>query len=151
MRALLQRVRRGAVTIGSERLAEIGPGLVILLGVGHGDTAQQAVWLAQKTATLRIFEDQEGKINRSILERGGEALVVSQFTLYADASKGRRPSFVRAEQPEAAEPLVQVYAEALRKQGIPTQTGRFGAMMQVDIVNDGPFTIMLERPPDSLQ
>jgi D-tyrosyl-tRNA(Tyr) deacylase len=151
MRALLQRVKRGAVTIGAERVAEIGAGLVVLLGVGQGDTAEQAAWLAQKTAALRIFEDQDGKINRSILESGGEALVVSQFTLYADTSKGRRPSFVHAEQPDAAEPLVQAYAEALRQEGVPTQTGRFGALMLVDIVNDGPFTIMLERSPDSHQ
>jgi D-tyrosyl-tRNA(Tyr) deacylase len=145
MRAVVQRVRRGRVSVAGRQLAEIGPGLVILLGVGPADGEAQASYLAEKIANLRIFEDEQGKINRSLLEVGGAAIVVSQFTLYADTRKGRRPSFTEAALPEVARPLVERFAELLRAQGIPTQTGEFGAHMLVEIDNDGPVTIWMER------
>lgn len=145
MRALVQRVSFGSVTVHGEVIAKIGTGLVILLGVGHGDSAEQAAFLAEKIATLRIFEDEQGKINHSVLDVGGQAIVVSQFTLYADARKGRRPSFTDAAPPEIASPLVDHFAALLRAQGVPTQQGRFGAEMQVEIHNDGPVTIWLEK------
>lgn len=145
MRALLQRVQRGRVKVNGQTVAEIGPGLVILLGIGHGDGEEQARYLAEKIAHLRIFEDEQGKLNRSILEMGGEALVVSQFTLYADTRKGRRPSFVEAALPEVASPLVLRFAELLNELGVPTKSGEFGAHMLVEIANDGPVTIWLER------
>ncbi len=145
MRAVLQRVRRGSVQVGEERVADIGRGLVILLGVGPADTEQEARWLAEKCAVLRIFEDDQGKTNLSLQDVGGAALVVSQFTLYADTNKGRRPSFIRAAPPEVAEPLVERFAAVLREQGIPSQLGRFGAHMLVEIENDGPVTIIMER------
>lgn len=147
MRALLQRVRRGAVSIDGEQIAAIGRGVVILLGVGRGDGPGEADWLAEKTAHLRIFEDAEGKTNWSLLDIAGEALVISQFTLYANTRKGRRPSFVGAAPPEAAAPLVERYTEALSRWGVPVQTGVFGAHMLVEIENDGPVTVMLEREP----
>lgn len=145
MRALLQRVSRASVTVDSQTISTIGSGLLILLGVGHGDGEEQARFLAEKIANLRVFEDQQGKTNLSILDVSGEAIVVSQFTLYADTRKGRRPSFIDAALPEAAEPLVQRFAELLGGHGVPTQTGRFGAHMEVEIHNDGPVTIWLER------
>jgi len=145
MRLVIQRVRRGAVTVDGGVKGEIGPGLVILVGVGKGDTQAQADWLAEKVANLRIFEDDAGKMNRSVLEAGGSALVVSQFTLYADTQKGRRPSFIDAALPAEAEPLVQHFGQRLIFHGVPVQRGVFGAVMLVDIVNDGPVTIILER------
>ncbi len=145
MRVVLQRVRRGRVSVDGQVVAEIGPGLVILLGVGRGDTAAEADALAEKTSVLRVFEDENGKMNRSLLEVGGEALVVSQFTLYADAAKGRRPSFLDAADPAEAEPLVRRYADWLQQAGITTRLGVFGAHMLVEIENDGPVTIVLER------
>jgi len=145
MRTLIQRVKSGKVTVNSRAVAEIGPGLVILLGIGQKDNEEQAKFLAEKIATLRVFEDNEGKFNLSILDTGGAAIVVSQFTLYADTHKGRRPSFTDAAEPELAEPLVEKFAELLRSQGIPTQTGVFGAHMLVQIENDGPVTIWLEK------
>ena len=145
MRALLQRVSSGKVTVDDQSIAQIGHGLVILIGIGQEDGEEQAVYLAEKIANLRIFEDDQGKTNLSILDVGGEAIVVSQFTLYADTRKGRRPSFVYAGAPEMAEPLVERFAELLRGYGVPTQTGQFGAHMQVEINNDGPVTIWLER------
>jgi len=145
MRALIQRVYKAAVIVNNERIAEIGPGFVILLGVGHGDSLEQATYLAEKIAYLRIFEDEGGKMNRSILESEGAAIVVSQFTLYADTHKGRRPAFTDAAAPEIAAPLVERFAEMLRQKGVPTQTGLFGAEMLVEIFNDGPVTIWLER------
>lgn len=145
MRALLQRITHARVSVDGETIAECGPGLVILLGVGHTDGEEQAVFLAQKIATLRIFEDLNGKFNRSILDAGGEAIVVSQFTLYADVRKGRRPSFTDAALPEAASPLVDRFVDLLKAQGVPTQKGEFGAHMLVEIHNDGPVTIWLER------
>jgi D-tyrosyl-tRNA(Tyr) deacylase len=135
------------VTVGERVLAEIGTGLVILVGVEHGDTQAEAEWLAEKCANLRIFEDDVGKMNRSVLETGGEAIVVSQFTLLADARKGRRPSFIDAALPDVAEPLVRHFAKALASQGVTTQTGEFGAFMRVEIHNEGPVTILLERSP----
>jgi D-tyrosyl-tRNA(Tyr) deacylase len=145
MRALIQRVHSAAVRVAEKEVARIGKGLVILLGVGHGDTEQQAQYLVEKIANLRIFEDAEGKMNLSLIDVGGEALVVSQFTLYADAAKGRRPSFVEAAAPQVAEPLVLRFAELLAAQGISTKTGVFGAHMLVEINNDGPVTIWLEK------
>jgi len=145
MRAVLQRVRRGRVTIDGRPVAEIGAGLVILLGVGRGDGAAEADSLAEKASVLRIFEDAEGKMNRSLREAGGEALVVSQFTLFADTAKGRRPSFLDAAPPAEAEPLVLRFAERLRQAGVITRLGVFGAHMLVEIDNDGPVTILLER------
>lgn len=145
MRAVLQRVQSGRVSVGGKAIAECGPGIVVLLGVAHEDSEEQARWLVEKIATLRIFEDEGGKLNRSLLETGGSAIVVSQFTLYADTRKGRRPSFTDAALPEQARPLVERFAELLRQQGIPTQTGEFGAHMLVEIANDGPVTIILER------
>lgn len=147
MKALVQRVRRGSVSVDDETLAEIGPGMVILLGVGDQDSEDEARWLAGKCANLRIFEDDDEKMNRSLLDSGGEALVVSQFTLYGDVSKGRRPSFVHAAQPEIAEPLVEKFSEYMRLEGVETRTGSFGAMMLVEIENDGPVTLMIERNP----
>lgn len=145
MRALIQRVSRASVTVDDRTVGAIGQGLVVLVGVTHGDTEEEADWLARKIAGLRIFEDREGKMNVGLLDAGGEALVVSQFTLYADASKGRRPSFVDAAPPEVAEPLVDYFCQALRGYRVPVEEGVFGAMMMVEIHNDGPVTIMLER------
>lgn len=145
MRAVVQRVRRGSVSVEGKTIAAIGAGVVILLGIGHGDGEEQAGYLAEKIANLRIFEDEAGKINRSLLEVGGEAIVVSQFTLYADTRKGRRPSFIEAALPETARPLVERFARMLKELGVATQTGEFGAHMLVEIENDGPVTILLER------
>jgi D-tyrosyl-tRNA(Tyr) deacylase len=145
MRALLQRVTRASVSVEGQTVAAIGPGLLILLGIGEGDTEEQARFLAEKSAQLRIFEDSAGKFNLSVLETHGEALVVSQFTLYGDARKGRRPSFSGAARPEVAAPLVEKFCEYLRAQGVPTQTGIFAAHMLVEIHNDGPVTIWLEK------
>jgi D-tyrosyl-tRNA(Tyr) deacylase len=144
MRLILQRVTAGKVSVGGKIIAEISQGLVILLGVAPADSEQQARALAEKTANLRIFEDEQGKMNRSILDIKGSALVVSQFTLYADARKGRRPSFTDAALPDQARPLVQRFVELLQAQGVPAQTGAFGAHMLVEIANDGPVTILLE-------
>ncbi len=151
MRALVQRVRKGSVSVDGTTLAHIGKGLIILLGVGEGDTETEARWLANKCAHLRVFADEQDKMNRSLLETQGEAIVVSQFTLYGDVQKGRRPSFVHAAPPELAEPLVERFAALLRQEGVPTQTGSFGAMMLVEIENDGPVTLMLEREPGQTQ
>jgi D-tyrosyl-tRNA(Tyr) deacylase len=144
MKAVLQRARRGRVSVDGETIAEIGSGYVILLGIGPGDGEAQARALAEKIAYLRIFEDEAGKMNRSILEAGGEAIVVSQFTLYADTRKGRRPSFIDAAQPDAARPLVDRFAALLTAFGVPTQSGMFGAHMLVEIENDGPVTILFD-------
>lgn len=145
MRLVIQRVRKGWVSVEREMVAEINRGFAILVGVGHTDTEAEVKWLAEKCAHLRIFEDEGGKTNLSILDVGGEALVVSQFTLYADTRKGRRPSFINAAVPELAEPLVQKFAQELTYQGIPTSMGVFGAHMVVGIENDGPVTIVMER------
>jgi D-tyrosyl-tRNA(Tyr) deacylase len=145
MRVVLQRVNRGSVTVNGHTISEIGLGLVILLGVGPDDGNEQIDYLVNKIANLRIFEDDQGKINRSLLDVSGAAIVVSQFTLYADTRKGRRPSFTDAAPPEIASPLVDQFAEKLAALGVPTQTGVFGAHMQVEIHNDGPVTIWMER------
>ncbi len=144
MRAVLQRVSFGKVSVENEVVASIDKGLVILLGVGPEDTIAKAEELAEKSARLRIFEDSAGKMNLSVLDVGGEAIVVSQFTLFADASRGRRPSFINAAKPEIAEPLVDVFAHKLRQLGIKTGQGVFGAHMMVELCNDGPVTILLE-------
>ena len=145
MRALLQRVSGASVTVDDRVISRIGKGLVILLGIGHGDREEQAAFLAEKIANLRVFEDEQGKTNLSILDVKGEAIVVSQFTLYADTHKGRRPSFIDAALPDVAAPLVDRFVEKLRGHGVPTQTGKFGAHMEVEIHNDGPVTIWLEK------
>ncbi|MGQ9627651.1 MAG: D-aminoacyl-tRNA deacylase [Anaerolineae bacterium] len=145
MRAVIQRVREGKVSVDGEVVGAIGPGLIILLGIGQGDTAAEADKLADKIANLRIFSDAQGKVNLSALDVGGEALVVSQFTLYADCRKGRRPSFTAAAPPEVAEPLVEQFMGKLRQAGIKrVEGGRFGASMLVEIHNDGPLTIILD-------
>ncbi|MBI3158715.1 MAG: D-tyrosyl-tRNA(Tyr) deacylase [Chloroflexi bacterium] len=145
MRLLIQRVKYARVSVAGRTVAEISHGVVVLAGVGHGDGEEQAAWLAEKAANLRIFADAEGKTNLSLLDVGGAALVVSQFTLYADVRKGRRPSFTDAALPEVAEPLVARFAELLSGHGVPTQTGEFGAEMLVEIHNDGPVTMWIER------
>ncbi len=145
MRALIQRVTYGKVTVAGRTVAEIGAGLVILLGIAPGDGDPEIDYLTRKIAEMRIFEDEAGKLNRSVCDVGGEAIVVSQFTLYANTRKGRRPSFNRAARPEIAEPLVERFARKLAARGVPTQTGEFGAYMQVEIHNDGPVTIWMER------
>jgi len=144
LKAVIQRVTEASVSVGAETVGRIGPGLVVLLGVAQGDTAADACRLAEKTAGLRIFSDAEGRFNLSLLDTGGEALVVSQFTLLADSRKGRRPSFTGAAPPEEAKPLVGEYENALRRLGVRVAGGRFGAHMQVEILNDGPVTIILD-------
>lgn len=143
MRLILQRVTHGKVVVEGRTIAEIGGGLVILLGIAHGDTEAEARALAEKVAYLRIFNDEQGKMNLSVRDVGGSAIVVSQFTLYADTRRGRRPSFTGAALPDTARPLVDRFAALLREQGVPTQTGEFGAHMLVEIANDGPVTISL--------
>ena len=145
MRALLQRVTGGAVRVGGEVVGQVQRGYVILLGVGEGDTAAEGDRLAEKIVHLRVFEDEQGKFNRSLLDAGGGVLVVSQFTLYADARKGRRPSFTKAAPPEVARPLCERFAAKLRELGVAhVATGVFGASMHVEIHNDGPVTIWLD-------
>lgn len=144
MRLVLQRVKSGKVLVAGHAIAEIGKGFVILLGIGPGDGEQQVRTLAEKAVNLRIFDDGQGKMNLSVRDIRGQALVVSQFTLYADTRKGRRPSFTDAALPDIARPLVERFAEILCQQGVPTQTGEFGAHMLVEIDNDGPVTIYLE-------
>jgi D-tyrosyl-tRNA(Tyr) deacylase len=145
MRALLQRVSWASVSVQGSTISSIGKGLLVLLGVGHGDGDEQAAFLAEKIANLRIFEDAQGKMNLSVRDVGGEALVVSQFTLYADVERGRRPSFTRAGPPAVAEPLVNRVVALLREHGVPARTGAFGEHMSVEIFNDGPVTIWLEK------
>jgi len=144
MRAVVQRVTQARVRIGGEIVGEIGTGLLVLLGVTHTDTPTDAKWLAEKIAGLRIFADADGKMNRDVTEAGGGILVVSQFTLYGDCKKGRRPSFIDAAGPDMAIPLYEAFVNGLRALGIPTATGRFGAMMQVELTNDGPVTLIVD-------
>jgi D-aminoacyl-tRNA deacylase len=145
MRVVLQRVSRAHVTVAGRVAGSIGAGFVLLTGFTHADTLDHVTWMAEKVAGLRIFRDEEGKMNRSIDEAGGAVLVVSQFTLYGDASKGRRPSFIDAARPETAIPLYDRFVLELRARGLQVETGEFGAMMDVELVNDGPVTLVLER------
>jgi D-tyrosyl-tRNA(Tyr) deacylase len=146
MRAVLQRVCRARVVVDDEVVGAVETGLLVLLGVAPTDTADQVRWLADKVVHLRIFNDSEGKMNRSLLDAGGACLVVSQFTLYGDARKGRRPSFIDAAGPDVAIPLYESFVDAVKSHGVPVATGRFGAMMQVELVNDGPVTLILDTP-----
>ncbi len=145
MRALIQRVSDATVHIEGAASARIGPGLLIFLGVRTGDTDAELRFVADKCLKLRIFEDEEGKMNRSVLDIGGEILVVSQFTLYGDTRKGRRPSFGRAAPPPESIPMYEHFVEILRESGLRTETGEFGAMMQVELTNDGPVTLLVEK------
>src|SRR5881227_1083072 len=151
MRAVVQRVSRAKVTVEGRVTREIGAGLMILLGVGRQDTAAVAVSLAEKCANLRVFEDDQGKMNRSLLDVKGSALVVSQFTLYGDARGQRRPSFIAAAPSEEAKKLYEEFSEALRRLGVTVATGVFGAMMSVELVNEGPVTILLDSDKRSRQ
>ena len=146
MRAVLQRVARARVVVGEEVTGAIDRGLLVLLGVAPTDTPDDATWLADKIVGLRIFNDAEGKMNLGVQEVGGAVLVVSQFTLYGDCRKGRRPSFIGAAGPEIAVPLYEAFVNAMRARGLPVRTGRFGAMMQVELVNDGPVTLIVDTP-----
>jgi D-tyrosyl-tRNA(Tyr) deacylase len=145
MRVVLQRVSRARVTVDGRVTGEIGRGLLLLAGFTDGDTHDTLAWMADKVVELRIFPDDEGKMNRSVREAGGGLLVVSQFTLYGDARKGRRPSFVDAARPEVAIPLYERFVALLRATGLPVGTGEFGAMMDVELLNEGPVTLILER------
>lgn len=144
MKAVIQRVKKASVKVSGETIGKIGPGLVVLLGVGEEDREKDAEFLADKIANLRIFADKNDKMNLSVLESHGEVLAVSQFTLYGDTKKGRRPSFVKAAKPELAERLFDYFVNCLRRTGLKIETGKFGAMMVVEILNDGPVTIILE-------
>ena len=144
MKIVLQRVSQAEVTVGGERAGRIGPGLVLLVGIGQNDTEEQARYLAEKCLNLRIFEDDEGKMNRSLLDISGQILAISQFTLYGDTRKGRRPGFTEAAPPEQAEPLYERFVEFLREGGVTVETGQFGRHMLVRIHNDGPVTLILE-------
>jgi D-tyrosyl-tRNA(Tyr) deacylase len=148
MRAVIQRVSRAAVTVDGETVGKIGTGLLVLLGVTHTDTPADARWLAEKIVGLRIFNDADGKMNLGVTDVGGAVLVVSQFTLYGEAQKGRRPSFVAAARPEQAIPLYEAFVNGIRALGVPVETGRFGATMAVELVNDGPVTLILDSPPN---
>ena len=144
MRAVVQRVKKSSVQVGEELIGKIGSGLLVFLGVGIQDSAKDAVYLADKISNLRIFEDQKGKLNLSLIETGGRMLVVSQFTLLADCRKGRRPSFAQAAPPEKANQLYEHFVTQVRQKGIEIATGRFQAMMSVSLINDGPVTLILE-------
>jgi len=144
VRAVVQRVSRAEVRVAGETVGACGAGLLVLIGAGHDDTEETARRLAGKVTRLRIFPDAAGRFDRSLLDTGGEALVVSQFTLLADTGKGNRPSFTGAAPPDEAEPLVAAFADALRSDGVHVETGRFGALMEVELVNDGPVTIVLD-------
>ena len=144
MRAVVQRVKQSSVKAGNEVVGQIGRGLLVLLGVARDDTIKDADYLVNKIINLRIFEDQDGKMNRSLLETGGELLAVSQFTLLADCRKGRRPSFVEAADPQKATDLYEKFVDRVRENGVKVQTGRFRAMMEVALINDGPVTVIIE-------
>jgi D-tyrosyl-tRNA(Tyr) deacylase len=146
MRAVLQRVRRACVVIDGQVAGAIEQGLLVLLAVAGSDTREQASWLADKIVGLRIFNDADGKMNLAVTDVSGAVLVVSQFTLYGDTRKGRRPSFIGAAQPEIAIPLYEEFVNAVKAHGVPTATGRFGADMQVELVNDGPVTLIVDTP-----
>ena len=146
MRAVLQRVGQAKVTVAGEVIGEIAAGWLVLLGVAPADTQKQVDWLAEKVANLRAFNDADGKMNLSVQDVRGSVLVVSQFTLYGDTRKGRRPGFTGAAGPDVAVPLYEAFLAAARAHGLPTAAGRFGAMMQVELVNDGPVTLIVETP-----
>jgi D-aminoacyl-tRNA deacylase len=146
VRALVQRVSEASVEVAGETIAAIAGGLLVLVAAGAGDTADDAAWTAGKVARLRVLSDDDGRMNRSVLDTGGAVLAVSQFTLYGDATRGNRPGFTRAAPPDEAERLVEAFAAALRELGVPVEQGSFGAHMQVTLVNDGPVTIWLESP-----
>jgi D-tyrosyl-tRNA(Tyr) deacylase len=145
MRIVLQRVSQASVSVAGRTVGRIDRGFCLLLGITHGDTAAEADWLADKVAGLRLFNDADGRMNLGLADVGGGVLAISQFTLYGDASKGRRPSFIAAARPEEAAPLYQAFVAALRARGLAVETGEFGAAMVVDIQNDGPVTLILER------
>jgi len=144
MRAVVQRVSRAEVRVEDRIVGHIGPGLVVLVGIAREDTPHAGQWLAEKIVNLRAFDDPEGRMNRSLVEAGGAVLCVSQFTLFGDCRKGRRPSYDRAASPEAAQPLYEAFVSALRAFGIAVETGEFRAMMDVELVNDGPVTLLLD-------
>uniref|UniRef100_UPI0011CBAE84 D-aminoacyl-tRNA deacylase n=1 Tax=Stieleria maiorica TaxID=2795974 RepID=UPI0011CBAE84 len=145
MKVVLQRVSEASVSVAGEVVGEIGTGFLALVGIGHGDDETVVRWMAEKTAVLRVFEDEAGKMNRSVIDVGGSVLAVSQFTLYGDCRKGRRPAFTDAAPPEVAERLYELYVEELKGQGIGVETGVFAADMKVALVNDGPVTMLLQR------
>lgn len=149
MLAVVQRVKESSVDIDGESVGNIGPGLMVLLGVARGDSQKDADFLAEKISNLRIFEDENKKMNLSLLETGGEMLIISQFTLLGNSQKGRRPSFVNAAEPKAANSLYEYFIKRVKSKGIRVQTGRFGAMMQVRLTNDGPVTLIIESPTPS--
>ncbi|WP_434387039.1 D-aminoacyl-tRNA deacylase [Melittangium boletus] len=147
MKAVVQRVLEASVTVAGERVSQMGPGLLVLLGVGQGDGEADVAWMAEKLATLRVFEDAAGKMNLSLEDTSRQLIVVSQFTLYGDTRKGRRPSFIEAMEPVAAKALYERVCEALRARGLTVGTGIFAADMKVALVNDGPVTLLVESPP----
>lgn len=147
MKAVIQRVKQSSVSVDGQTISHIGPGLLVLLGVSRNDSESDAAFLADKAVNLRIFEDENNKMNRSLKETGREMLVVSQFTLLGDCRKGRRPSFINAAQPEKAEDLYESFVRKVRENGVLAETGRFRAMMDVSLINDGPVTLILESPP----
>jgi D-aminoacyl-tRNA deacylase len=144
MKVVVQRAKKAKVTVNGEVVGAIGPGLVLLVGVTHSDTIEDVAFMADKIAHLRIFEDETGKMNLSVLDVGGDILSVSQFTLYGDCRKGRRPNFMEAAKPDHALPLYEALNEALRQKGIHVETGKFGEMMEVELINDGPVTLIVE-------
>ncbi|HJP13782.1 MAG: D-aminoacyl-tRNA deacylase [Nitrospinota bacterium] len=148
MRAVLQRVRKSSVSVSGEVVGEIGGGILALMAVAPGDSEREVRYMADKISNLRIFPDEAGKMNRSLLDTGGEMLVVSQFTLYGDCRKGRRPSFVATASPEVAEALIEKFIEEVETIGVKTAAGRFGAMMEVELINDGPVTLLLDSEGD---
>lgn len=145
MRLIIQRVAHASVEVSGKVVGKTGPGVLVFVGITHSDTKKEAEWLANKLVHLRIFEDAEGKINQSLIDRKGSALIISQFTLYADCKEGRRPSFTEAAPPDVANPLYEQFVKEVRKLGVPAETGIFGAEMKVSLVNDGPITILLEK------
>jgi D-aminoacyl-tRNA deacylase len=146
MRAVVQRVRRAAVSVDGQTVGRIDRGLLVLLAASHGDGPEQAVWMAEKLSGLRVFADKDGKMNLSLTQVAGEMLIVSQFTLYGDCRKGKRPSYANAAPPQDAKIVYKAFIDAVRNQGVPVQEGVFGAMMDVELVNDGPVTLILDSP-----
>lgn len=145
MKILIQRVSHASVEVDKKIIGKIGAGVLVFVGITHGDTHAESSWLANKLIHLRLFEDAQGKMNQSLIDQKGSALIISQFTLYADCTGGRRPSFTQAALPEIANPLYEHFVEEVRKGGIPVETGAFGAEMKVSLLNDGPVTLILER------